>query len=316
MVFSVFRVDESGKKRLRPTVNYACPACCGSLTEETASLLCCTECERQFPTFAQIPVLLTDSVSWVGSYRESILATLAVHECLSAMDVATVEAIADISGVSSLMSFACDWDRIEADDTEQYQRLEERFQKSSLGAVIKANEANTLYSYAARWLSALSGDILEIGCGVGRFTSVIGSLSDKPTRLHVMDNNLKALMRCQEHMNADGFVIGDAEALPYPDHSFDALVAMNLIDLLDAPDVFLDEASRVLRPAGLLILSTPEPALGIDDDDIGRTLRFISEAGFENIETHDGLIWPRVISPRQIQLYEAQLTSATMPKLD
>jgi len=50
---------------------------------------------------------------------------------------------------------------------------------------------------------------------------------------------------------------GDCAALPFPDASFDAVVSFETIEHIAAQEKFLDEIGRVLRPEGLLILSSP-----------------------------------------------------------
>lgn len=45
--------------------------------------------------------------------------------------------------------------------------------------------------------------------------------------------------------------------LPFPDGSFDVVVALEVIEHLLDPDLFVDECLRVLAPSGSLILSTP-----------------------------------------------------------
>ena len=54
---------------------------------------------------------------------------------------------------------------------------------------------------------------------------------------------------------------GDAEALPYPDHSFDAVVSNFGIHHIARPDKAIAEALRVLRPGGRFAFTTwAEPA--------------------------------------------------------
>lgn len=54
------------------------------------------------------------------------------------------------------------------------------------------------------------------------------------------------------------FKIGDIQALPFPDNSFDAIVAGEVIEHVDDPDKALQEIRRVLRPNGALVASTPD----------------------------------------------------------
>lgn len=58
-----------------------------------------------------------------------------------------------------------------------------------------------------------------------------------------------------------GFDIDDGnfetDKIPAEDGAFDLVVALALIEHLHNPDNFLREASRILRPGGALVLSTP-----------------------------------------------------------
>jgi len=53
------------------------------------------------------------------------------------------------------------------------------------------------------------------------------------------------------------FQTGDLLALPFPDASFDAVVSLQVIEHLQRPREFVSECARVLRPNGVLVLSTP-----------------------------------------------------------
>ena len=52
-------------------------------------------------------------------------------------------------------------------------------------------------------------------------------------------------------------VRGDAQSMPFKEASFDSIVAGELIEHLDRPWDFLEEAYRVLRPGGHLLITTP-----------------------------------------------------------
>lgn len=50
-----------------------------------------------------------------------------------------------------------------------------------------------------------------------------------------------------------------ADRFPYEDGSFDALTSIEVIEHLENPYHFLRECARILKPNGVLILSTPNP---------------------------------------------------------
>lgn len=53
------------------------------------------------------------------------------------------------------------------------------------------------------------------------------------------------------------FIAADATDTPFPDRSFDLITSFETIEHLLEPGALLDEFSRLLRPGGMLILSTP-----------------------------------------------------------
>ncbi|KPJ60300.1 MAG: hypothetical protein AMJ42_01505 [Deltaproteobacteria bacterium DG_8] len=52
---------------------------------------------------------------------------------------------------------------------------------------------------------------------------------------------------------------GDAQNLPFENNSFDIAVAAAIIEHLPDPKKMLEEAKRVLRPNGIIILTSPDP---------------------------------------------------------
>lgn len=98
--------------------------------------------------------------------------------------------------------------------------------------------------------------ILEVGVGTGLSlpfysgeSSVFGiDLSDemlRKARERVADGKLR---------NVERLAIMDAEALDFPDASFDAVVAQCVVNTVPHPEVALEEFARVLRPGGEIIL--------------------------------------------------------------
>jgi len=98
--------------------------------------------------------------------------------------------------------------------------------------------------------------VLECACGTGLLTGVIARGC---ARVTATDFSPKMLARARKNCAAFGnitFEQADITALNYPAGSFDAVVAGNVIHLLDEPMRALGELDRVCRPGGLLILPT------------------------------------------------------------
>ncbi|MBE7453543.1 MAG: methyltransferase domain-containing protein [Kofleriaceae bacterium] len=83
--------------------------------------------------------------------------------------------------------------------------------------------------------------------------------------------------------------------------SVDAVVAVEIVDLLAAPERLLRAAARALRPRGRLILATPDPSLGTGDD--ARLRALLAAEGWRVVADRAGLPWIRVHGPRHVQVY-------------
>jgi 2-polyprenyl-3-methyl-5-hydroxy-6-metoxy-1,4-benzoquinol methylase len=74
-------------------------------------------------------------------------------------------------------------------------------------------------------------------------------------------------------------------ALPFPDASFDAVLAFEVVEHVDDDTGLIDEVARVSRPGGMLIMSTPVHASMWSplDDACGHVRRDEPEALFEKV---------------------------------
>lgn len=94
--------------------------------------------------------------------------------------------------------------------------------------------------------------ILDVGCGTGvnlGFLQQYGAVTG-------LDNTEEAVKRCK----ANGFqdvVMGDILALPFPDATFDLVVAMDVVEHLDDDVAVLKELRRIVKPGGLLYITVP-----------------------------------------------------------
>lgn len=95
--------------------------------------------------------------------------------------------------------------------------------------------------------------VLDLCCGMGLVTAAAARRAAASTGVDFSSAMLAEAR--QAHPNPR-FDEGDAEALPYPDGSFDAVVANLGIHHVPRPGKAVAEALRVLRPGGRLAFTT------------------------------------------------------------
>jgi len=105
-------------------------------------------------------------------------------------------------------------------------------------------------------------DTLDAGAGTGFTTEGIVELVD-PARVTMLDQSPHQLARADRRPALSGVrrLLGDAEALPFPDDSFDRYVSAGSIEYWPDPQRGIAEAYRVLREGGVGVVMGPvQPA--------------------------------------------------------
>ncbi len=98
--------------------------------------------------------------------------------------------------------------------------------------------------------------VLEVGCGLGFFTSRVA----REYAIVGLDVSRAALSFLRDRWGLRSLVCADAHRLPFRDDTFDVVVAFDVVEHLTRPEAFLREGARVLRHGGIVILTTPNPA--------------------------------------------------------
>ena len=99
------------------------------------------------------------------------------------------------------------------------------------------------------WLNAQPGErILDLGCGDGQLTLKLMATGAQITGV---DASAQMVAAARAHgVTADH---APAEALPYPDHSFDAVFSNAALHWMRDHDAMLAQVHRVLRPGGRFV---------------------------------------------------------------
>lgn len=98
--------------------------------------------------------------------------------------------------------------------------------------------------------------VLDVGSGVGYGSKI---LAEKAGSVLALDVAVEAIRYAGERYAGENIelVVGDCHQLPLASDSVDVVVSFELIEHLQAQQAHLLEVSRVLKPDGLTVISTP-----------------------------------------------------------
>ena len=97
-------------------------------------------------------------------------------------------------------------------------------------------------------------DTIELGCGTGYVSAWLARRGARPVGIDNSEQQLATARRLQaEHGIEFPLVHGNAEAVPYPDASFDLAISEYGASIWADPYAWIPEAARLLRPGGRLI---------------------------------------------------------------
>lgn len=115
------------------------------------------------------------------------------------------------------------------------------------------NEHLARYRFAARFSEGAK--VLDAGCGSGygsaEFSAAVSVVA--------ADISADAVRHARENFQRPGltFLQASCEAMPFADATFDLVTAFEVIEHLNNWQQLLTEAKRVLKPGGILLVSTP-----------------------------------------------------------
>ncbi|MBR9817208.1 MAG: methyltransferase domain-containing protein [Rhodospirillales bacterium] len=104
------------------------------------------------------------------------------------------------------------------------------------------------------WAEGQKGDLLELGCGPGKYVAMFSSLGFQVTGVDPISFPTWKALEQQTPSKLISNVY--AEDLPFPNSSFDHVACLGALLYFEDPRGALRELHRVLKPGGKLILRT------------------------------------------------------------
>lgn len=94
--------------------------------------------------------------------------------------------------------------------------------------------------------------ILDVGCGAGGLMKALEPFGE----VHGIDISSDVVEFCRAR-GSDRVMVGSMSNIPYPDHAFDVVFALDVLEHINDDRAGLREIHRVLRPGGFLVLTVP-----------------------------------------------------------
>jgi len=114
-----------------------------------------------------------------------------------------------------------------------------------------------LHRYALCLPFAEKKDVLDIACGEGYGSAALAQIANTVTGVDIDEPTVVQARRTYQQYSNLSFLTGSCEAIPLPDSSVDLVVSFETIEHHAHHTEMLNEIKRVLRPAGVLIISSP-----------------------------------------------------------
>jgi len=117
--------------------------------------------------------------------------------------------------------------------------------------------------------------VLDVGCGAGFDAFVAAKLVGPGGRVVGVDVTPEMIARAHENLAQVGlknvrFEVAEAESLPFPDGSFQAVISNGVFNLTVNKEKALREGHRVLAPGGRLLLADMVLVSPLPEDKAGR----------------------------------------------
>ena len=119
---------------------------------------------------------------------------------------------------------------------------------------------NKVLSIFLDWLSSLEAkklNILELGCGVGNYSRFLAGIGHRVTSIDIDYDSLAFLKKNDESKNCLVLCADVMTPVLRGGQRYDIIIASEVLEHLNDPEVVLETMSRLLRDAGLIFITIP-----------------------------------------------------------
>jgi 2-polyprenyl-3-methyl-5-hydroxy-6-metoxy-1,4-benzoquinol methylase len=110
--------------------------------------------------------------------------------------------------------------------------------------------------YILSKIPATAETVLDVGCGRGWIAKELIDKKDFICSLDISYTNPDKVLDAYPGENHSA-VVADALHLPFRDNAFDCVVASEVVEHIETPELFIKELFRCVKPGGKLIITTP-----------------------------------------------------------
>lgn len=143
---------------------------------------------------------------------------------------------------------------VSTDNPDQLESTGERYLPETMAGVI---ELEHLHRYAIARELAFGKEVLDIACGEGYGADLLASVARSVTGVDIAEEAVAFATAKYQRKNLR-FLCGSAAMIPLLDASVDLVVSFETIEHHDEHCAMLAEIRRVLRPDGVLVISSPD----------------------------------------------------------
>ncbi len=116
------------------------------------------------------------------------------------------------------------------------------------------------YEHIARYKNAIklckSKKVLDVASGSGYGTKMISKVAKSVVGLDISNEAVKYSKRKYKGKNIK-FIQGSCLEIPFENSVFDVVISFETIEHINNHEKFLEEIKRVIKPKGLVVISTP-----------------------------------------------------------